>query len=153
MLRLYDSRYFVRDSIRVGVALPGFRMTLLYLDFDAPEDIDALEKRIDLVAELVQVDLEMREVHPTKRGCHVIVAAKWPDKPNPQISQTPEVVAILGPDVIEGPDLTPVEIVCLQILLGSDMQREAFNLLRAHSLGDAPEFWRDRWNVLFSEKL
>lgn len=46
-----------------------------------------------------------------------------------------------------------LEIVTLQLLLGSDPQREAYNLVRAQAV-DAKRvsrFWRsgDRWNVLY----
>lgn len=106
-------------------------MKLLYLDFD--EDLD--EKRfavhVKMIASMCSITLETKAIHKTERGIHVILTAEWSDKQ----------------------PITPTEIVCLQILLGSDFKREAFNLLRAHNLGDAPAFWQDRWNVLYTEKV
>lgn len=49
--------------------------------------------------------------------------------------------------------LCPGEIVAMQALLGSDPARERLNLGRARRLQGAPEFWRRRWNVLYSRKL
>ena len=115
-------------------------MRFLYLDFDKdlvfiPIDPDELERRIDMIARMTHTQLELRAIYPTARGCHVLIVAQWSREIDPSV------------------DLTPPEIVCLQLLLGSDPRREAFNLMRAHTLGDAPEFWRDRWNVLYSEKI
>jgi len=46
-----------------------------------------------------------------------------------------------------------VEVVALQLLLGSDPKREAHNLNRARHVdaGDVPPFFRSRWNVLYQE--
>jgi len=43
----------------------------------------------------------------------------------------------------------PMEVVALQLLLGSDPLREASNMRRAKGLRRAPAFWRARWNVLY----
>jgi len=118
-------------------------MTLLYLDFDEPINADDIEKRIYNIASMVQINLELKAIHPTRRGHHVIVSAEWKAKPIPASYVAPKALY----------ELTPAETVAMQLLLGSDPKREAFNLLRAHSLGDAPEFWRDRWNVLYAEKI
>ncbi len=104
---------------------------LLYLDFDEPLNVEELDRRIFNVANMSQIKLERLAIHATRRGHHVIVNAEWPDKK----------------------EMAPAETVALQLLLGSDPKREALNLMRAHNLGDAPDFWRDRWNVLYSEKL
>lgn len=47
-----------------------------------------------------------------------------------------------------------VEVVALQVLLGSDPAREACNLQRARLVdaGRVPIFWRKRWNVLYSSR-
>jgi len=47
-----------------------------------------------------------------------------------------------------------VEVVALQALLGSDPAREACNLQRARLVdsGKISEFWRKRWNVLYSSR-
>lgn len=42
-----------------------------------------------------------------------------------------------------------LEMVALQAILGSDPYREASNLQRAKNLADVPEWWRERWNVLY----
>ena len=49
--------------------------------------------------------------------------------------------------------LSPVEVVALQAVMGSDRNREAFNLARARLIesGAAPRSWR--YNVLFERKL
>jgi hypothetical protein len=46
---------------------------------------------------------------------------------------------------------TAVEVVALQLLLGSDPHREAYNLNRAAHVdaGHVPPFFRARWNVLY----
>lgn len=106
----------------------------IYLDFDkpaSPYDIEMLEKRILDVSKMTDSLAYLCEFHNTARGFHAIVSVAWRDKR----------------------ELTPTETVCFQLLFGSDPKRECFNLLRAHHLGDAPDFWRDRWNVLYSEKL
>lgn len=125
---------------------------LLYLDFDEPESdaVDELEKRIYNVANMVQIEMELVSILPTRRGFHAIVKAEWPLKLNPGITQD---LPIVGNTYLDREELTTMETVCLQLLLGSDPKREAFNLLRAHSIGDAPAFWRDRWNVLYAEKI
>ena len=107
---------------------------LLYIDIDEQHSSDRvtqLQNEIYRVSSMIQVHLELKVVHPTARGFHAIVEAAWPDFKS----------------------IEPLETVCLQLLLGSDPKRETFNLLRAHNLGDAPAFWQDRWNVLYSEKL
>jgi hypothetical protein len=45
--------------------------------------------------------------------------------------------------------LTRAETVALQAILGSHWRREAFNLLRAITVSDAPQAWSKRWNVLY----
>lgn len=50
-------------------------------------------------------------------------------------------------------DVSPAAVVAVQAILGSDWRRETFNLMRALVVEHAPDFWRDRWNVLYSTKL
>src|SRR3954465_4047676 len=109
-------------------------MRTLCLDFDKPVDSDQLDKLIDIVADATQVSLLPLSLHPTARGCHALVRA------------TGRIGAV---------ELTPMEVVALQLLLGSDPMREAYNFQRARILGDAPTFWQEmhRWNVDYSEKL
>lgn len=133
-------------------------MRTLCLDFDERgTDIDALEKRMDIVADAAQVSFMLLSVHPTARGCHVLLRAMprksvdWVPCPTwvDHCNCTP-VFACQQPK-----DLTPMEVVALQLLLGSDPMREAYNFQRARILGDVPGFWREmhRWNVDYSEKL
>ena len=44
-----------------------------------------------------------------------------------------------------------VEVVALQSILGSDLAREAHNLLRAKACdyGKVSDYWRERFNVLY----
>lgn len=130
-------------------------MRLLYLDFDEPLDIESLERRMINLSDMVRVDLEMRGVHQTKRGYHVIIAVRWRESSRTHWKDCPtwENTCHCQPLFECQHDVEPLEVVCLQLLLGSDPKREAFNLLRAHNLGDAPAFWRDRWNVLYAEKI
>lgn len=104
---------------------------LLYLDFDEPIEEEPFFRHVKMIASMCFIDLDIKAIHKTERGVHVILFAEWKDRKS----------------------LEPAEMVALQLLLGSDFKREAFNLLRAHTLGDAPAFWRDRWNVLYSEKV
>jgi hypothetical protein len=48
--------------------------------------------------------------------------------------------------------LTPVEIVCIQSLMGSDFKRECFNLMRAVQLKDKSDLVKKHWNVLFNKE-
>lgn len=50
-------------------------------------------------------------------------------------------------------EFPPLAVVAMQAILGSDGRRETFNLLRALRLSEAPAFWHERWNVLYSEKF
>lgn len=47
---------------------------------------------------------------------------------------------------------TPMEIVALQAVCGSDPFREACNVQRARRLPDVDPFFRERWNVLYTGK-
>jgi len=45
-----------------------------------------------------------------------------------------------------------LEMVALQLLLGSDPLREAYNINRARAVdfsGHVPDWWRARWNVFY----
>lgn len=49
---------------------------------------------------------------------------------------------------------TDMERVNLQLLLGSDPNREGLNFFRARSLAAFPSaFWSRRWNLLFERKI
>jgi len=47
-----------------------------------------------------------------------------------------------------------VEVVALQLLLGSDPKREAHNVNRARRVdaGQVPRYFRSRWNVLYTRR-
>jgi hypothetical protein len=49
--------------------------------------------------------------------------------------------------------LSPVTVVALQAILGSDPAREVFNLRRARNLHRVPAELRDRYSVFFCRKL
>lgn len=51
--------------------------------------------------------------------------------------------------------LQPAETVAVQAVLGSDRRREGLNLMRVLAMRQkgATDFWRVRWNLLFSRKL
>lgn len=46
--------------------------------------------------------------------------------------------------------LSPAVMVAAQAILGSDVKREAFNLMRVQGLAKQSAFWRARWNVLYA---
>lgn len=52
------------------------------------------------------------------------------------------------------PTPTPLEVVALQAILGSDRGREACNLHRARMIvgGRVRGWWAERWNVLYAER-
>lgn len=134
-------------------------MRFLYLDFDTPIALDDIEKRVTVVADMTTVEMSVKSVRATRRGSHVIVAAQWKQREVDtthkagNIGEFENVTFDATLTIDTTPELTPMEVVALQMLLGSDMNREAFNFQRAHVIGDAPAFWQDRWNVLYSEKL
>lgn len=57
--------------------------------------------------------------------------------------------------VVTRKTLHPLAVVAAQSVLGSDAERETFNLVRASVLCRAPAFWRQkgRWNVFYRRKL
>lgn len=95
-------------------------MTLLKLDFDGPIPRGFLF-RLRHCAKLWQWDVEAIRYDKTRRGWHVTVAI------NKKIS--------------------PALIVAAQACLGSDLKREAFNLMRVQQLPRG--YFRARWNVLY----
>jgi hypothetical protein len=52
-------------------------------------------------------------------------------------------------------EISPLFMVALQSILGSDSRRETFNLFRAVRLKQAPRAWQDtgRWNTLYRRKF
>lgn len=98
-------------------------MTLLYLDIDGPIP-KGLIARVTMCCRLWHWTLEAIRVDRTRRGWHVIVS----------IAQR----------------IRPALIVAAQAILGSDLNREMFNLMRVQCLPEIPKFWRSRWNVLYT---
>lgn len=53
--------------------------------------------------------------------------------------------------------LSPPETIALQSIFGSDLRREALNMARWLGVRDKynklPKFWKQRWNLLFKEKI
>lgn len=75
------------------------------------------------------INIESITYAPTRKGWHIIVHVQQ--------------------------KLQPIVQIALQAALGSDIKREVLNLQRYFSFKGKkiPEFWRDRWNLLFSRKL
>lgn len=96
--------------------------TLLYLDIDRALPRDML-KRITQCCRIWKWPLEAVRFDQTRRGWHVIVA-------------------IAG-------EIDPCLMVAAQAVLGSDRNREMFNVMRVQRLYQQPTFWRTRWNVLY----
>lgn len=51
--------------------------------------------------------------------------------------------------------LTPAELVAFQACAGSDLRREALNLMRARAIRThaITGFWARRWNILYAHKI
>lgn len=98
---------------------------LLKLDIDAGMPFPS-NKRIDLLLARAgyRRDGITRRRSPGGAGWHVVVS----------VLPTPA---------------SPLEVVALQAILGSDPLREACNLNRAQRYETASPFWRARWNVLY----
>lgn len=101
-------------------------MNTLRLDFDGPLPRGVLA-RIAAATRTVGVTPGAVSYARTRHGWHVTVAIV--------------------------PSLPPLGVVALQACLGSDPVRELYNLTRALHLDAAPDFWRDRANVLYKRKL
>lgn len=98
-------------------------MTLLYLDLDGDIPKGFLF-RLYRCVRLWGWPLEAVRYDRTARGWHVVVGINR--------------------------RLTPAVIVAAQAILGSDLKREAFNLMRVQQLRHMPAFWRSRFNVLYA---
>lgn len=97
-------------------------MSLLYLDFDGALPADLMQ-RIVRFGRIVSWRIRAVRIDKTARGFHVVV------------------------DVARR--LSPLTIVASQAILGSDRNRETFNLDRARKLHRVPAEWRNQWNVLY----
>lgn len=103
-------------------------MSQIRLDYDGRLPGQLLD-RIQRIGRLCKWRVVAVSYAKTKRGWHVSVICKK--------------------------RLSPFAVVAAQILLGSDVERETFNYVRASVLHVAPEFWRKplRWNPHYSRKL
>lgn len=103
-------------------------MTYLKLDFDgAPPPADLVD-RAAWLAKMLHAKIGGAPVtRRTRRGWHVVipVTGRW----------------------------APLVIVAAQAILGSDRNREVFNLVRARRLPRVSKVWRRRWNVLYHHKV
>ncbi|MGI8966679.1 MAG: hypothetical protein ACR2H1_11405 [Limisphaerales bacterium] len=102
---------------------------VLKLDFDSHKIVPELWTRLPFIIAKLELDIicASYSYSPSGRGMHVVI----------YLNEM----------------LTPNQIVFLQSLLGSDWRRETFNYIRAQAVGDAPAFWRTRWNVLYADKV
>lgn len=102
-------------------------MTELLLDYDGALPKRLLD-RICRIAKLVGRRVHAVRYNKTKHGWHVLV-------------------------VVSG-RLEPLAVVCWQLILGSDVNRELFNFKRASGLDGTPVFWRKRhrWNTFYARK-
>lgn len=101
-------------------------MTLLYIDIDGRLPRTLVE-RVTWMCAVLRWRIVAVRIDRTRHGYHVVVGIRN--------------------------RLTPATIVAAQAILFSDWRREVFNLLRVSKLNDAPKFWRDRWNVLYSRHV
>jgi hypothetical protein len=108
--------------------------TTLKLDFDQvvwearPELSREVYERLDFLATLLEFEFHWRWMPSTNAGFHVEI-------------------------IVFNFKYSPVVVVALQAILGSDWKRETYNLMRALVVDQAPDFWHQRWNVLYSTKL
>jgi hypothetical protein len=98
-------------------------MTLLYLDVDGRLPAGLVD-RITWACELWRWPLVAIRYEKTRHGWHVVIGVRK--------------------------RLAAPLIVAAQAVLGSDRNREMFNLMRVQSLAYVPLYWRKRWNVLYS---
>lgn len=97
-------------------------MTLLYLDVDGRLPPNLCD-RITMACRLWQWPLVAVRLDRTQRGWHVVIGIER--------------------------QLAPALVVAAQAVLGSDTNREMFNLMRVVNLPNVSRFWRNRWNVLY----
>ena len=100
----------------------------LKLDYDSDAErvpLRQLRRRLQFAGYRIKAHAAKRS--PSGRGWHVVLTTDPP----------------IG---------TPMEVVALQAVCGSDPYREASNVLRARILPAVPPFWQQRWNVLYAAK-
>jgi hypothetical protein len=100
------------------------RKTVIKLDYD--KKVRWGRDRFLTIVDMLRLRISKLRVHETNRGLHICFEVER--------------------------ELSPVQVVCLQSLFGSDYRREAFNFMRASDLRNKDDFVRNHWNVLFARK-
>ncbi len=116
------------EPLRFGIVKRLGNPNLALLDFDHVR-VPRLD-RVWKVCRIIGVRPATVLVERTARGWHLTIALSVP--------------------------LTRGELVAFQALCESDWKREALNLMRVISIRRLPvadPFWRQRWNLLYVEKL
>lgn len=97
--------------------------------------------RLDLDAGREQPDNHELETRLRRAGYEI--AGIW-RRPSPS-GEGEHITIELAPE-----PASEMEIVALQAVCGSDPFREACNVQRVRNLDRVPEWWRERWNVLYA---
>lgn len=103
---------------------------ILKLDLDSSSDLRAFTRRLPWVARRLRLNPQHYSItrSASGRGWHVVLTCR----------------PSLGYD--------GAAVAALQVILGSDWRREVFFLRRIAVAGSAPRFWRDRSNILYTQK-
>jgi hypothetical protein len=94
------------------------------LDIDSRVIPATVPERITFALDMLALRAEYVRYDRTRRGWHVTV----------KLSRA----------------ISPLRVVALQAICGSDPHREIFNLARVSNLRNVPERWRSQWNVFFT---
>lgn len=110
------------DVVPVALDTDSVVVTTIKLDFDTPR-CPRLLNRVRWVCRMLHWPVVLVEYRRTRHGWHVCVTVRR--------------------------RVTPLQVVAVQAILGSDWRRETFNLVRARRLSRVPRYWRERFNVLY----
>lgn len=99
-----------------------------FVDYDSPKDVMSV-LQVNRVFRRIGIRYESLRYHRTRRGFHL--TAKLCEK------------------------LSLAELIALQILLGDDPYRAAFNLMRAICIRKygCPQEWKQRANIIYDRKI
>jgi hypothetical protein len=100
-------------------------MIVLKCDYDTARFPAGVWQRIGMVSRVHRLRVDYVRIDKTRNGWHVLVG-------------------------VRGRPVSPVRLVLIQALLGSDWKRELFNSRRALVSRRVPTFWRGRMNVLYT---
>lgn len=100
--------------------LPMITRILCDYDGEIPLDFDT---RLQMVARIHRLRVQTVRFDKTRNGFHLVLECRN--------------------------RISPIRVVLIQALLGSDWKRETFNSQRVMSLGKVSSFWKTRWNVLY----